>query len=114
MFPRREREREIVIQPKNLDRIGIEDLIEVVYGLKDEIESLRRDIKGFIARQNTWEDLKRINEELSERERLCTLAEKEIEKECEKDFGSKPPITKNDDGDGLQGKQSQEEIHGRV
>lgn len=75
MFPRNLREGETYIQKKSIERIGVEELIDAVYELKDEMEALKREFKSFMSRQATWDDLKTISDHITKREEDCKINE---------------------------------------
>ena len=79
MFPRSQREGETYIQRKTIEQVGTDELIDTVGELRQEIENLKTELRSFISRQGTWEDMKTIDENLRRREAECRMKENSLQ-----------------------------------
>jgi uncharacterized small protein (DUF1192 family) len=79
MFPRSQREGETYIQRKSIEQVGTDELIDTVGELRQEIENLKTELRSFISRQGTWEDMKTIDENLRRREAECRMKENSLQ-----------------------------------
>lgn len=79
MFPRSQREGETFIQRKTIDQVGMDELIDTVAEMRGDLEALKIELRSFLSKQTTWEDMKTINESIRKRETEVKIKEESLQ-----------------------------------